>query len=117
MSRIDSDVARDEAKAQGAAPIACTLGAEDYKERLAWIAELNRRSLRGDRQEGLRLELTYAASAAGEVRQLVQRESHCCPFFAFDLQADAASVRLAITAPPEARDAAHLLFEHFRARG
>lgn len=33
-------------------PIACTLGAGAYRERLAWIAELNRSALQSVRREG-----------------------------------------------------------------
>jgi hypothetical protein len=97
-------------------PIACSLGAADYRERIRWIADLNRGSLLTDRQDDLRLELTYAAQAAEQVRQLVQREARCCPFFTFQIDQDADSVRLTVTAPAEARDSAHLLFEQFRAR-
>lgn len=46
-----------------AAPVACTLGAGDFKTRLAAIANLNSRALRGQRRDDLRLELTYAADA------------------------------------------------------
>ncbi len=97
-------------------PIACSLGAADYQERVRWIADLNRRALRADRHQDLRLELTYAAEAAEKVRQLVQREAQCCPFFTFQIDNEADSVRLTITAPTAARDSAHLLFEQFRAR-
>jgi hypothetical protein len=95
-------------------PIMCTLAAGDYKDRLAWIADLNRDALRGKNREDLRLELTYAPEAAERVREMVRREQDCCSFLAFDIREDADAVRLSITAPEEAREAAELLFEPFQ---
>jgi hypothetical protein len=49
-------------------PIACMLQPGDYKERLSWIAELERDGFLDVRREGLRLELRYAPDVtAGEV--------------------------------------------------
>ena len=45
-------------------PIACTLSAGDFKDRLGWIRELSAKSLRSHRREGLVLELSYDRSAA-----------------------------------------------------
>jgi hypothetical protein len=42
-----------------AAPIACTLNTRSLEERLAWIANLNRRALLDASRGDLRLELTY----------------------------------------------------------
>lgn len=93
--------------------IACTLGAGDFKERVAGIRDLARRSLRASRREPLRLHLTYTADALAEVEDLVAKESDCCSFLDFDLQHDAETTRLTITAPVEALTAADELFAHF----
>ena len=98
------------------APIACTLGPGDRRQRLAWIAELNRDALCGQRRDGLRLELTYAPAALDRVREMVALEQACCAFLAFDLRQQADSVRLVIEAPEEARDALDAVFASFQAR-
>jgi hypothetical protein len=100
-----------------AAPIACTLEAGSFKERLAWIADLNRRALLSSRRDDLRLELTYAPHAVEDVRELVRGEQQCCAFLDFDLRADSDAVRLVVTAPEAARGAAELVFEPFRSKG
>jgi hypothetical protein len=95
-------------------PIMCTLAAGDYKNRMAWIAALNREALREKRRDDLRLALTYAPEAGERVREMVRREKRCCSFLEFDLREDADAVRLTIMAPEEAREAAELLFEPFQ---
>lgn len=93
--------------------IACTLGADDFKGRVADIRDLARRSLRQSHREPLTLHLTYDSDALAEVRDLVAKEADCCAFLDFNLRHDAAAVHLAITAPPSAADAADELFAHF----
>ena len=55
-------------------PIACTLQAGSYQERLAWIAALARDGLRGLSRTDLRLELIYAPAVAPRVREMVVKE-------------------------------------------
>lgn len=100
-----------------AAPIACVLDAGDFKARLAWIADLNRRALRESRRDDLRLELTYTADALEDVHELMRREQQCCAFLDFDLRADRDAIRLVVTAPETAREAAELVFEPFQSKG
>jgi hypothetical protein len=52
----------------------------DLKDRIGWIRELSAKSLRSHRRDGLMLELTYDASAAPDVHDLVRREKACCGF-------------------------------------
>lgn len=94
-------------------PIACTLGAEDFKQRTADIRELARRALRDSKRTPLSLTLTYAPEAADELRVLMAKEQECCPFLTFGLKQTADAVELAIIAPPSAREAADALFDHF----
>jgi hypothetical protein len=103
--------------ASEAAPIACMLDRGDFRERLAWIADLNREALLGERRDDLRLELTYMAQSLVRVRELVRRERQCCAFLDFELRAEADRVRLVVTAPEAARAAADLVFEPFLSRG
>jgi hypothetical protein len=101
----------------GEAPITCTLQAGDYKERLAWIAELGSDGLLDVSRDDLRLELKYAASVADRVSEMVRKEQQCCAFLTFDLSEVDEGVRLTITAPERAREVADALFEQFlRAR-
>jgi hypothetical protein len=97
-------------------PIACTLGPGDFRQRLAWIADLNRDALRAQQRDGLRLELIYAPAALDRVREMVARERNCCAFLTFDLRQEAEAVRLVIEAPEDARDALDAVFEPFQVR-
>ena len=103
-------VATDE---KTALAIACTLGAGDFKSRVAAIRDLSARSLRSSRREPLRLHLNYGPEALDEVRDLVAQESECCAFLKFDLRHDEHDVTLTITAPIAATAAADELFAHF----
>lgn len=94
-------------------PIACTLTSGDFKDRLAWVADLNSTALLSHQRHDLRLELVYAAGAAERVRELVRREQKCCAFLSFTIREGQDAVRLSVEAPERAREAADLLFEQF----
>ena len=96
-------------------PIACTLGAGDFTDRMGWIRELSAKSLRSHRREGLMLKLTYDKCAASDVQEFVRRERACCGFLRFDVRDSIDAVHLTITAPPEAESIANDLFDHFAA--
>lgn len=98
------------------APIACTLKASSLKERLESIATLNASALRVARRDDLNLILDYERAAADDVQRMVEAEKTCCAFLAFDLKDVGDRLRLTITAPPEAREAAEMLFEPFASR-
>ncbi len=95
-------------------PIACTLAAGDFKNRMNWIAHLNRDALRTHRREDLRLELIYDVKAASRVHEMVRREQACCAFLTFQLRQEADRIHLTIDAPEGAREAADMLFEQFQ---
>jgi hypothetical protein len=95
------------------APIACTLSAGDYKERLAQIAELARDALRSYERQGLVLRLCYSAAAADRVREMVRRERDCCAFLTFELREEGEKILVTISAPEEARIAAEAMFDQF----
>lgn len=94
-------------------PIACTLGAGAFEERLTQIAELNRFALKCIRREGERLTLVYDPRAAARVREMVRRERECCAFLKFRLNEDANGPVLVITAPESARDVLDAIFDPF----
>jgi hypothetical protein len=94
-------------------PIACTLTSGYFKDRIAWIGELTRDALRSYERQDLILDLQYAPEAAGRVREMVRKERECCAFLTFELHEDVDEIRLTITAPEQAREAAEQLFEQF----
>jgi hypothetical protein len=106
-------VTRTPADNREATPIACTLQPGDYRERVAWIAELARDGLLGMSRDDLRLELRYARRVADRVREMVGKEQSCCAFLDFELSESNDGVRLTITAPERARAVADALFEQF----
>jgi hypothetical protein len=94
-------------------PIACTLTAGTYQQRLDWIAQLTRDGLRSHQRNELILELRYASEVADRVRELVRKEDQCCAFLTFELSEENGDILLTITVPERARDAADLLFAPF----
>ena len=96
--------------------IACTLDSANFQDRMAWIAELNARSLRSARRVGLTLTLDYAPEAIDDVRKMVAQERQCRVFLVFQIDERPEGVRVSVDAPKEARDAADALFEPFASR-
>ena len=94
-------------------PIACTLSGNNLRERLAAIATLMRDALQGFERRGLVLDLSFAGTAAERVREMVRKEKDCCGFLTFDLREVEQELRLTITAPEGAREAADFLFQQF----
>jgi hypothetical protein len=96
-----------------AAAIACTLAPDEFKERLAWIDALARDALRSHLRRDLVLDLRYIPEARDRVREMIRNEQVCCPFLTFDLREEPDEIRLTITAPETAREAADMLFGQF----
>jgi hypothetical protein len=96
-----------------ASPIACTLAPGAFKDRLAWIAALNKDALRNYARRDLVLELSYAPEARERVHEMVRNERSCCAFLAFELREAGNEIRLTVTAPETAREAADTLFKQF----
>jgi hypothetical protein len=96
-----------------AAPIACTLAPGEFKERLASIDALARDALRSHQRRDLVLDLRYVPEARDRVREMVRNEQVCCPFLTFNLHEEPDEIRLIVTAPEPAREAADMLFEQF----
>ena len=95
-------------------PIACTLTPGDLRDRLAWIAALNRDALRGHDRADLTLRLRYAPQAVQQVRDLMRQEQACCAFLSFEIHEQPDEVTLTIKALEPARAAIDALFEPFR---
>ena len=99
-----------------AEPIICTLDGGSFKDRMVWIADLNARALKKARRKDLRLELQYAPSSIGDVRQMIAQEQDCCSFLSFNLTEQRRSLKLVITAPEAARDVAETVFAPFQGK-
>jgi hypothetical protein len=95
------------------APIACTLTGGAFADRVAWIAQLNRDGLRSHERTGSSLTLHYDADVRDRVHQLVRQERECCGFLAFAIGESTDGIRVTITVPERAREAADRLFEPF----
>jgi hypothetical protein len=97
----------------GSQAIACTLIEGDFRDRLAWIAELTRDALRGYDCADLMLKLRYAPEAVQRVQEMMRREQTCCAFLTFEMCEQADEVWLTIKAPENARTTADALFQPF----
>jgi hypothetical protein len=97
-------------------PIACTLIEGDFRDRLAWIAELTRDALQGYERADLTLKLRYAREAVPRVQEMVRKERACCAFLTFEMREQADEVWVTIKAPEETRPTADALFEPFLPR-
>lgn len=97
-------------------PIACTLEGDSYKQRIAAIRALFARALKHSRRDGGHLHLTFDAAAASEVQDFIDKERACCAFLDFQLSEGDGVVKLIISVPPNAVDAAGDLLEPFNSR-
>jgi hypothetical protein len=94
-------------------PIACTLGADDLRARLAWIRRVTELALVSHRLDGTTLHLAYRPEARGDLQRIVDAERACCAFLEFDLADDDGQVALRIRAPAGGEVDARWLFEQF----
>jgi hypothetical protein len=77
---------------------------------------LNREALLDHERRDLILKLRYAPEAYSRVQEMVRGKQKCCAFLDYDRRESTHDVRLTITAPEEAREAAEALFETFVAQ-
>jgi hypothetical protein len=93
-------------------PIACSLDAQGQAEQAEGFAELIERSLvrRIVTPEGILIELRDGPGVLEETQRLTEREHGCCPFIDFDIDAGGGSIRIAVSAPPDARPVLEALF-------
>lgn len=82
-------------------PMACTLGAGDYAERTAALAELAATALRSREsiEGGERLVFAPGEKIAARLRDAVAAESQCCSFLSMDLREGVDRIELRITGP------------------
>jgi hypothetical protein len=97
-------------------PIACSLSAADYRERLAEVAEVGRSSLIEVKElpnESV-LHFRYPASTRDRLRAIVSQEAACCAFLDLSLRASDTELVLTLRAPAEARPIVADLIRRFR---
>jgi hypothetical protein len=82
------------------APEACTLPTAERPLRAVEFDELFAVSLSVERSEPTRLDVTLPADVEPTARNLADRESQCCSFFAFDFEPAGDGVLMHIGVPP-----------------
>jgi hypothetical protein len=93
-------------------PIACSLDAQGQAERAEGFKLLIERALvrREETVDGVMIELRDGPGVRQETQRLTEREHECCPFLDFNVESGEGSIRIAVSAPPEARPVLDALF-------
>jgi hypothetical protein len=93
-------------------PLACTLPADDAERQ----ARQTRGTLgaavlaRAEIEGGMRLRFAGDELTEGQVREVIDAESRCCPFLAMELSRRDKELELTVTGPPEAKPMIEMLF-------
>lgn len=97
-------------------PIACSLSAADYRERLAEVAEVGRSSLIEveERPNEIVLHFRHSPSTQDRLRTIVSQEAACCAFLDLSLRATDTELVLTLRAPEAARPIVTDLIQSFR---
>jgi hypothetical protein len=96
-------------------PIACTLNATDFRQRLAEMAAVGSAALLDADHDGRRARLRFADGVRDRVDAIVAAESSCCAFLDMDVTEEAGAVVLSIAAPEGAELVLEELVDSFRA--
>lgn len=82
-------------------PVACTLDAEEYPQRLARMASLGERALLAADDGGRVATLRFRPDSEthAELRAIVAAEAQCCAFLKMDISLAGEELVLAIEAP------------------
>lgn len=91
----------------------CSLDARTFQQRIAAIADLNRRALVGLRRTGRALTLNYRPDALEDIKSMVADERECCSFLDFRATATMSGIELIITVPEDHADNADALLAPF----
>jgi hypothetical protein len=94
-------------------PIACTLSADELRNRLNELKELTQDSLISAQRDDLALQLRYKLEAEHTVRRMIEREKECCAFLTFDLRIQSDAIALGISAPEAAREGIEQIYAQF----
>jgi hypothetical protein len=90
-------------------PIACSLDADEIKQRLAEISAIGGDALRDVQSSPSQASLRFAAGDERRERlaAIVAAEARCCPFMTFELRDEAGAIVMTISAP----EGAELVFD------
>jgi hypothetical protein len=99
-----SGTAGEQAGLECSAPVACTLGADEWTDRVAEWQRFRRTSVLGAAATDgvLRLRLQAADGAVTAAASLSRREKECCAFFDFAIEIEATGSTLVVRVPPGA---------------
>ena len=94
-------------------PIACSLGAGDYEERVQQLGELSAHTLlsRQPIVDGERLRFTDSPGTEEALRAAIEAEASCCSFLTMTLKRSRDGLVLDVTGPELARPIIAELFE------
>jgi hypothetical protein len=97
-------------------PIACSLSAAEYRERLAAISKVGGSSLISaeERPHHTVLHFRYSAKTRDELQTIVAQEAACCAFLDLSLGTSDEELVLRIAAPEEVRAIVDDLVRSFR---
>jgi hypothetical protein len=114
--KVGGSIDRKEEIPVEAIPIACSLSAADYRERLAAIAEVGASSLLGiERRSDARvLRFRPSTETDERLRAIVAAEAECCAFLDLSLAATNDELVLTIVGPDEATPIVDDLVASFR---
>lgn len=98
-----------------ALPVACSLSADNLKERLAAIAEIGAEGLLTREVDGERHLLRFSAGTANRKRleEIVAAEAKCCSFLDLALEERGGELVLSIAAPEDGQAVADELASAF----
>jgi hypothetical protein len=96
--------------------IACSLGVEDYRERLSRIRKLGAVALLGvePRLDGAVLSFRNCEQVRTELSSIVGAEAACCSFLDLSVHSEGKRLILTISAPPDAMPVVRDLAASFR---
>ncbi|WP_354700480.1 hypothetical protein DSM112329_00759 [Paraconexibacter sp. AEG42_29] len=99
-----------------ATPIACSLDARDYAERLAQMTALGAEALIDSRRDGAHAELRFTAVPGGRdrVAAIAAAEEECCAFLHMKVVDEPNEVKLTIDGPADAAVVIEDLVDAFR---
>jgi hypothetical protein len=99
-------------------PIACSLGADELRARLAELRAIGKDALLGVTPQGT-LRFRADITTRRRLKAIIAAESQCCSFLQFELAEDGGELVLAVTAPegaePLARDLVNAFAAHSKA--
>jgi hypothetical protein len=97
-------------------PIACSLSAVDYRQRLRAIRRIGFEAFlsAGERPDGATLRFRNSPETRQQLDTIVEAERACCPFLSLTVDDADGQLLVGVTAPPEAQPVVRDLIDSFR---